>query len=141
MINARRPLWTAHTLPGISTCSWRCCCSFLAGTSSFPASRTAPCVITRSIFCATSPACSARTGGSAMRPSFPDLMHGLFWLVLAVIVLLVGIHAIAVLDGIEKRQQQGTVHHEKLIALANQSLQDHTIFLAEHQRMLERLGR
>ena len=51
-----------------------------------------------------------------MRPSFPELMHGLFWLIMAVVVLLVGIHAIAVFDGIEKRQQQGTIHHEKLMA-------------------------
>ncbi len=69
-----------------------------------------------------------------MRPSFPELMHGLFWLVLAVVAILVGIHAIAVLNGIEKRQQQGTVHHEKLIAQADQSLKD-------HQAIMQRLAR
>lgn len=62
-----------------------------------------------------------------MRPSFPELMHGLFWLVLAVVAILVGIHAIAVLDGIEKRQQQGTIHHEKL--------------MTQHDAMMQRLAR
>jgi len=62
-----------------------------------------------------------------MHPSFPDLMHGLFWLALAVVAILVGIHAIAVLDGIEKRQQQGTIHHEKL--------------MAQHDAMMQRLAR
>jgi hypothetical protein len=66
-------------------------------------------------------------------------MYGLFWLVMAVIVLLVGIHAIAVLDGIEKRQQQGTLHHEKLIAMADKSLADHTAFQRAHQAIMERL--
>ena len=69
-----------------------------------------------------------------MRPSFPELMHGLFWLVLAVVIILVGIHAIAVLDGIEKRQQQGALHHEKLMAMADKSLQDHTRFLGTERR-------
>ena len=74
-----------------------------------------------------------------MRPSFPELMHGLFWLVMAIVILLVGIHAIAVLRGIETRMQQGTLHHEKLIAQADQSLKDHARFLREHDAMLERL--
>jgi hypothetical protein len=74
-----------------------------------------------------------------MRPSFPELMHGLFWLILAVVVILVGIHAIAVLDGIEKRQQHGTLHHDKLIAMADKALADHTAFQREHQAIMERL--
>jgi len=69
-----------------------------------------------------------------MRPSFPELMHGLFWLVLAVVAILVGLHAIAVLDGIEKRQQQGAMHHEKLMALADKSLQDHARLLGTDRR-------
>ena len=76
-----------------------------------------------------------------MRPSFPELMHGLFWLIMAIVVLLVGIHAINVLDGIEKRQQQGTIHHEKLIAQADQSLKDHARFLEQHDAMMQRVPR
>lgn len=76
-----------------------------------------------------------------MRPSFPELMHGLFWLIMAIVILLVGIHAIAVLDGIEKRQQQGTLHHEKLIAQADQSLNDHARFLEQHDAIMQRLVR
>lgn len=74
-----------------------------------------------------------------MRPSFPELMHGIFWLVMAVVVLLVGLYAITVLDGIAKRQQQSDLHHEKLIAMADKSLADHARFLREHDAMLERL--
>jgi hypothetical protein len=69
-----------------------------------------------------------------MRPSFPDLMHGLFWLVLAVVAILVGIHAIAVLDGIEKRQQQSQLHHEKIIAMADKALADHDALLRQRAR-------
>jgi hypothetical protein len=76
-----------------------------------------------------------------MRPSFPELMHGLFWLAMAIVVLLVGLYAITVLDGIAKRQQQSDLHHEKLIAMADKSLADHTAFFVEHQRLMERLAR
>lgn len=76
-----------------------------------------------------------------MRPSFPELMHGLFWAVLAIVVLLVGLYAITVLDGIIKSQQQGTLHHEKMIAQVEKSLKDHDAFFVEHQRIMERLAR
>ena len=76
-----------------------------------------------------------------MRPSFPELMHGIFWLVMAIVVLVVGLYAITVLDGIAKRQQQSDLHHEKLIAQADQSLKDHQAFLVQHDAMLQRLPR
>jgi hypothetical protein len=74
-----------------------------------------------------------------MHPSFPELMHGLFWLIMAIVVLLVGLYAITVLDGIIKSQQQGTIHHDKLIAMADKALADHTAFQREHQAILDRL--
>jgi hypothetical protein len=76
-----------------------------------------------------------------MRPSFPELMYGLFYLAMAITILGVGIKSCTVLDGIEKRQQQGTLHHEKLIAMADKSLADHTAFQREHQAIMERLAR
>jgi hypothetical protein len=63
-------------------------------------------------------------------------MYGLFYLAMAITIIGVGIKSCAVLDGIEKRQQQGTVHHEKLIAMADKALADHTAARAEHQRLL-----
>lgn len=74
-----------------------------------------------------------------MRPSFPDLMYGLFYLAMAITILGVGIKSCTVLDGIEKRQQQSAIHHEKLIAQADKSLKDHETFLREHQALLDRL--
>ena len=80
-----------------------------------------------------------------MSPERRELLN--FWTDLLLRILLAGavifliIKAIGVLDGIEKRQQQGTLHHEKLIAQADKSLKDHETFLAEHQRMLDRLAR
>jgi hypothetical protein len=76
-----------------------------------------------------------------MRPSFPELMHGLFYLAMAITILGVGIKGCTVLDGIEKRQQHGTIHHEKLIAMADKALADHTTFLREHQAILDRAQR
>lgn len=76
-----------------------------------------------------------------MRPSFPELMHGLFWLAMAIVILLVGLYAITVLDGIARRMQQSELHHEKLIMLADQSLKDHAAFLAQHDAMIQRLSR
>ena len=74
-----------------------------------------------------------------MRLTPLDYVQILFYVVLMLAVILVASHAIGVLDGIEKRQQQSTVHHEKLIAQADQSLKDHQAFLREHQALLERL--
>jgi hypothetical protein len=76
-----------------------------------------------------------------MRPSFPELMYGLFYLAMAITILGVGIKSCTVLDGIEKRQQQGTLHHEKLMAQVEKSLRDHDAFFVEHQRIMERLAR
>jgi hypothetical protein len=76
-----------------------------------------------------------------MRPSFPELMHGLFWFAMALTILGVGIKSCTVLDGIEKRQQQGNLHHEKIMALADKSLRDHDAFLAQHDAIMQRLVR
>lgn len=62
-----------------------------------------------------------------MRPSFPDLMHGLFYLAMALTIIGVGVKGCTVLDGIEKRQQQGTIHHEQL--------------MAQHDAIMQRLAR
>lgn len=62
-----------------------------------------------------------------MRPSFPELMYGLFYLAMAITILGVGVKSCTVLDGIEKRQQQGTIHHEKL--------------MAQHDAMMQRFAR
>lgn len=67
-----------------------------------------------------------------MRPSFPELMYGLFYLAMSVVIIAVGVKGCTVLDGIEQRQQQSTLHHEKLIAMADKAL-------ADHDRMLQRL--
>lgn len=74
-----------------------------------------------------------------MRPSFPEVMHGLFWLVLAVVLILFALRAFTMMDLLEKRMQQSTVHHEKIIALADKALDDHARFLREHQAILDRL--
>ena len=76
-----------------------------------------------------------------MRPSFPELMHGLFWLVLAVVLILFAMRAFTMMDILEKRMQQSTLHHEKLIAQVDKSLRDHDAFFVEHQRIMERLAR
>lgn len=62
-----------------------------------------------------------------MRLTPLDYVQILFYVVLMVAVILVASHAIGVLDGIEKRQQQGTIHHEKL--------------MAQHDAMMQRLTR
>jgi hypothetical protein len=76
-----------------------------------------------------------------MRLSFAEAMQGLFYLALVVVLILFAAKAFAILDGIEKRQQQSELHHEKIIVLADQSLKDHTAFLREHQTILDRLPR
>jgi len=76
-----------------------------------------------------------------MRPSFPELMHGLFWLVLAVVLILFAMRAFTMMDILEKRMQQSTLHHEKLITQVDKSLRDHDAFFVEHQRIMERLAR
>lgn len=60
-----------------------------------------------------------------MRLTPLDYVQILFYLVLMFAVILVAAHAISVLDGIEKRQQQGTLQHEKIIAIADKALADH----------------
>lgn len=62
-----------------------------------------------------------------MRLSVLDLAQLIVYILLALAIILVGAHALSVLDGIEKRQQQGTVHHEKL--------------MAQHDAMMQRLSR
>lgn len=62
-----------------------------------------------------------------MRLTFLDIMQGLFYAVLIGVLLYVGAKAVTVLDGIEKRQQQGTLHHEKL--------------MAQHDAIMQRLAR
>lgn len=89
----------------------------------------------------TTPQYTPFPGEPRRRFSFPELMHGLFWLALIVFLILFAMRAFTMMDLLEKRMQQGTLHHEKLIALADKSLKDHETFLAEHQRMLERLQR
>jgi hypothetical protein len=74
-----------------------------------------------------------------MRLSVLDLAQLIVYILLALAIIFVGVHAIAVLDGIEKRQQQGTVHHDKLIALADKALADHTAFQREHQALMDRV--
>jgi membrane protein implicated in regulation of membrane protease activity len=74
-----------------------------------------------------------------MRLSFPELMQGLFYLALVVVLILFAAKAFAILDGIEKRQQQSEHHHEKIIAMADKALEDHTRFLREHQAILDRV--
>jgi len=76
-----------------------------------------------------------------MRPSFPELMHGLFWLVLAVVLILFALRAFSMMDLLEKRMQQSTVHHEKLLAMADKALADHAQWLREHQQVLDRAAR
>lgn len=73
-----------------------------------------------------------------MRPSFPELMHGLFWLVLALVLILFALRAFSMMDLLEKRMQQSTIHHEKIIAMADKALADHTRFLQDHDAMLGR---
>ena len=61
-----------------------------------------------------------------MRPSFPELMQGLFYLALILALLYFTAKAVTgLLYGIDKRQQQGIVQHEK--------------FLAQHDAMMQRL--
>ena len=74
-----------------------------------------------------------------MRLTPLDYVQILFYVVLMLAVILVASHAIGVLDGIEKRQQQSDLHHEKLMAMADKSLADHARALREHDAMLERL--
>jgi hypothetical protein len=62
-----------------------------------------------------------------MRPSFPELMHGLFWLAMAVVLILFALRAFTMMDLLEKRMQQSTIHHEKL--------------MAQHDAMMQRLAR
>lgn len=62
-----------------------------------------------------------------MRPSFPELMYGLFWLVMAIILILFALRAFSMMDHLEKRMQQGTIHHEKL--------------MAQHDAIMQRLAR
>ena len=76
-----------------------------------------------------------------MRLTPLDYVQILFYVVLMLAVILVASHAIGVLDGIEKRQQQSERHHEKIMALADKALDDHAQFLREHQAMLQRLNR
>jgi hypothetical protein len=74
-----------------------------------------------------------------MRLSVLDLAQLIVYILLALAIIFVGVRALSVLDGIEKRQQQGTAHHEKLIAMADKALADHTTFQREHQAILDRL--
>lgn len=76
-----------------------------------------------------------------MRPSFPELMYGLFWLVLIVVLILFAMRAFTMMDHLEKRMQQGTLHHEKLMQQVDRSLKDHERFLAQHDAMIQHLSR
>lgn len=69
-----------------------------------------------------------------MRLTPLDYVQILFYIVLMLAVIFVSAHAIAVLDGIEKRQQQGTLHHEKIMALAEKALADHDALLRQRAR-------
>ena len=60
-----------------------------------------------------------------LRPSFSELMHGLFWLALIVFLVLFAVRAFSMMDHLEKRMQQGNLHHEKIMALADKSLAYH----------------
>jgi hypothetical protein len=62
-----------------------------------------------------------------MRPTFPELMQGLFYLALILVLIFFAAKAFTILDGIDKRQQQGTLHHEKL--------------MAQHDAIMQRLPR
>ena len=76
-----------------------------------------------------------------LRPSFSELMHGLFWLALIVFLVLFAMRAFSMMDHLEKRMQQGNLHHEKIMAMADKSLADHEKFLAQHDAMIQRLAR
>jgi hypothetical protein len=62
-----------------------------------------------------------------MRPSFPELMYGLFWLALTIFLILFAMRAFSMMDHLEKRMQQGTIHHEKL--------------MVQHDAIMQRLAR
>jgi hypothetical protein len=74
-----------------------------------------------------------------MRLSVLDLAQLIVYVLLALAIIFVGARALSVLDGIETRQQQGTLHHEKLMAMADKSLADHTAFQREHQALMDRV--
>lgn len=74
-----------------------------------------------------------------MRLSPLDLAQLIVYILLGLAIILVTAHALVVLDGIEKRQQQSERHHEKLIIMADTALADHTRFLQEHDAMPGRL--
>ena len=76
-----------------------------------------------------------------MRLSVLDLAQLVVYILLALAIILVGAKALAVLDGIEKRQQQSEHHHEKIMTMADKSLADHAQFLREHQALLDRVPR
>lgn len=76
-----------------------------------------------------------------MRPSFPDLMHGLFWLALIVFIILFAMRAFSMMDALEHRMQQTTLLTGRLIEQANTGLKDHQHFLAQHDAIMQRLAR
>ena len=56
-------------------------------------------------------------------------MHGLFWLALTIFLILFALRAFSMMDHLEKRMQQGNLHHEKIMAQVDKSLKDHERFL------------
>lgn len=76
-----------------------------------------------------------------MRPSFPELMHGLFWLALIVFLVLFAMRAFTMMDALEQRMQQTTLLTGRLIEQANTGLKDHERFLTQHDAMMQRLAR
>lgn len=76
-----------------------------------------------------------------MRPSFPELMHGLFWLALTIFLVLFAFRAFSMMDALESRMQQTTLLTGHLVEQATTGLKDHERFLAQHDAMMQRLAR
>lgn len=75
-----------------------------------------------------------------MRLTLADWCVLAITLLLALAIILVTAHAISVLSGIEKRQQQGELFHQKLMEQATQSLKDHERAWQDHQALRHALG-
>jgi Tfp pilus assembly protein PilX len=73
-----------------------------------------------------------------MRPSFPELMYGLFWLALTIFLILFAMRAFSMMDALEKRMQQTTLLTARLVEQANTGLKDHERFLAQHDAIMQR---
>jgi hypothetical protein len=74
-----------------------------------------------------------------MCPSFPDLMRGLFWLVMAVVLILFAMRAFALMDALEQRLQPPTLHTGRVIDQASTRLHDQARFLTPTPATIQRL--